>query len=204
MVFWNETEASEMFLFLRFLRGMLLFCCLIEVFKATKFLNAYESCIYQFYSCIHLKIIFQNTSRIKCFLPYKDRLNRSQTDPKSFISFVVGIGTEHFKSLTKYDHSSAIAQGPEEMCLSLEQQNPSKTSEKNGLFWSRYSFVTHPIYRKPRDWGLARSASSKSFFYSALRVSVTFIKMPRKLTTFITAVCVLFLIKISKISKTAG
>ena len=25
-------------------------------------------------------------------------------------------------------------QGPEEMCLSLEHQNPSKTSEKKGLF----------------------------------------------------------------------
>ena len=37
---------------------------------------------------------------------------------------------------------------------------------KNGLFWSRYSFVTHSMDRKPRDWGLARSA------YSALRASV--------------------------------
>ena len=31
---------------------------------------------------------------------------------------------------------------------------------KNELFWSRYSFVTHSIDRKPRDWGLARSAYS--------------------------------------------
>ena len=29
---------------------------------------------------------------------------------------------------------------------------------KNGLFRSRYSSVTHSIDRKPRDWGLARSA----------------------------------------------
>ena len=138
-MFWNETEASEMFLFLRFLRGMLLFCCLIEVFKATKFLNAYESCIYQFYSCIHLNIIFQNICRIKSFLPYKDQLNRSQ---KSKVIYFICcwdcndfyIGTEYFKYVTKYDHSSAIAQGPEEMCLSLEHQNPSKTSEKMGSF----------------------------------------------------------------------
>ena len=27
-----------------------------------------------------------------------------------------------------------LAQGPEEMCLSLEHQNPSKTSEKTGYF----------------------------------------------------------------------
>ena len=44
-----------------------------------------------------------------------------------------------------------LSQGPEEMCLSLEHENLSKTSEKNGLFWSRYSFVTHSIDRKPRD-----------------------------------------------------
>ena len=54
------------------------------------------------------------------------------------------------------DSSLDVSQGPEEMCLSLEHQNPSKTSEKMG--WSRYSFVTHSIDCKPRDWGLARSA----------------------------------------------
>ena len=46
-------------------------------------------------------------------------------------------------------------QGPEEICL--------KTVEnlwKNGFFWSRYSFVTHSIDRKTRDWGLPRSAYS--------------------------------------------
>ena len=30
--------------------------------------------------------------------------------------------------------SQSPAQGPEEMCLSLEHQNPSKTSEKMGYF----------------------------------------------------------------------
>ena len=29
---------------------------------------------------------------------------------------------------------TALSQGPEEMCLSLEHQNPSKTSEKMGYF----------------------------------------------------------------------
>ena len=37
---------------------------------------------------------------------------------------------------------------------------PVENLEKNRLFWSRYSFLTHSIYRKPRDWGLARSAYS--------------------------------------------
>ena len=31
-------------------------------------------------------------------------------------------------------HRSIHSQGPEEMCLSLEHQNPSETFEKNGLF----------------------------------------------------------------------
>ena len=33
-----------------------------------------------------------------------------------------------------YSIRTPVAQGPEEMCLSLEQQNPSKTSEKMGYF----------------------------------------------------------------------
>ena len=83
-----------------------------------------KSCIYQFYSCVNLKIIFQNTCRIKSFFPYKDRLNRSQRskviykaccwDGNDFYFVKTNRRlhdrkTEHFKSLTKNDHSSAIA-----------------------------------------------------------------------------------------------
>ena len=53
----------------------------------------------------------------------------------------------------------------------VRTSKPVENLWKNGLFWSRYSFVTHSIDRKPRDWGLARSAYSP-FFYSALRASV--------------------------------
>ena len=35
-----------------------------------------KSCIYQFYSCVNLKIIFQNTCRIKSFFPYKDQIRQ--------------------------------------------------------------------------------------------------------------------------------
>ena len=59
------------------------------------------------------------------------------------------------------------------------QRRTSKPVEnlwKNGLFWSRYSFVTHYIYRKPRDWGLARSA------YSIIRASVALRATCRALT----------------------
>ena len=82
-----------------------------------------KSCIYQFYSCVNLKIIFQNTCRTKSFFPYKDRLNRSQRSKVVYKACCLDcndicIGktewrlhdrkTEHFKSLTKNDHSSAI------------------------------------------------------------------------------------------------
>ena len=36
------------------------------------------ACINKFYECIDLRVIFQNTHRIKSLFPYKDRLNRSQ------------------------------------------------------------------------------------------------------------------------------
>ena len=83
-----------------------------------------RSCVYNFYSCVNLKTVFQNTLRIKSFFPYKDRLNRSQ---KSKVIYKAGcwdctdfyIGktkrrlhdrkTEHFKALAKNDHTSAIA-----------------------------------------------------------------------------------------------
>jgi len=37
-----------------------------------------KSCIYKFYGCFNVKIIFRNTRRIKSFFPYKDRFSRSQ------------------------------------------------------------------------------------------------------------------------------
>ena len=59
------------------------------------------------------------------------------------------------------EHSNA-PQGPGEMCLSLQvwTSKPVENLWKNGLFWSRYGFVTHSKDRKPRYWGLARSAYS--------------------------------------------
>ena len=84
-----------------------------------------KSCIYQFYSaCVNLKIIFQNTCRIKSFFSHNDCLNRSQRSKVIYKAccwdcndFYFGktnrrlhdSKTEHFKSLTKNDHSSAIA-----------------------------------------------------------------------------------------------
>ena len=71
-----------------------------------------------------IKVIFQNTRRIKSFFPYKDRLNRSELskvickgncwDCKDFYigktkRRLYDRKTEHFKALLKHDHSSTIA-----------------------------------------------------------------------------------------------
>ena len=37
-----------------------------------------KSCVNKFYGFVNLRVIFQNTRRIKSFFPYKDRFNRSQ------------------------------------------------------------------------------------------------------------------------------
>ena len=43
-------------------------------------------------------------------------------------------------------------------CVCRQNIKTRRKPLKNGLFRSRYSSVTHSIDRKPRDWGLARSA----------------------------------------------
>ena len=93
-------------------------------FHSNQVIKRLKSCVYNFYSFVNLKIIFQNTRRIKSYFPYKDRLSRSQ---RSNVIYKAGcwncdefyIGqtkrrlhdrkTEHFKALAKSDHSSAIA-----------------------------------------------------------------------------------------------
>ena len=83
-----------------------------------------KSCIYNFYSFVNLRIIFQNTRRIKSFFPYKDRLNRSQQSKVIYKAccwdcddFYIGKTkrrlhdrkTEHFKALAKTDNTKAVA-----------------------------------------------------------------------------------------------
>jgi len=83
-----------------------------------------KSCVNRFYSFVNVKVIFQNTRRIKSFFPYKDRLHRSQLSKVIYKAscwdcndFYIGKTkqrlhdrkTEHFKALVKNDHSSAIA-----------------------------------------------------------------------------------------------
>ena len=83
-----------------------------------------KSCVNRFYSFVNVKVIFQNTRRIKSFFPYKDRTNRSQLSKVIYKTscwdcndFYLGKtkrrlndqNTEHFKALLKHDHSSAIA-----------------------------------------------------------------------------------------------
>ena len=37
-----------------------------------------KKCVYKFYSCVNLKIVFQSTRCIRSFFPYKDRINRAK------------------------------------------------------------------------------------------------------------------------------
>ena len=83
-----------------------------------------KSCVYKFYSCVNLKIVFQSTRCIKSFFPFKDRINRSQQSRVIYRAncwdcngFYIGKTkrrlhdrkTEHFKALAKNDNTSAIA-----------------------------------------------------------------------------------------------
>ena len=83
-----------------------------------------KSCVHKLYSCVKLKITFQNTRRIKPFFPYKDRINRSQQSRIIYRGncwdcncFYIGKTkrrlhdrkTEHFKALAKSESTSAIA-----------------------------------------------------------------------------------------------
>ena len=83
-----------------------------------------KSSVYNFYSFVNLKIIFQNNCRIKSLFPYKDRLNSSQKSKVIYKAscwdcndFYIGKTkrrlhdrkTEHFKALVKNGHTPAIA-----------------------------------------------------------------------------------------------
>ena len=60
----------------------------------------------------------------------------------------------------------------------VRTSKPVENLRKNGLFWSRYSFVTHSIDRKPRDWGLARSAYSIKYGKSFLLLGTSCLGRP--------------------------
>ena len=83
-----------------------------------------KSCVSKFYGFVNLRVIFNNTCRIKSFFPYKDRINRSQRSKVVYRancwdcdSFYVGKTkrrlhdrkTEHFKALSLGCHASALA-----------------------------------------------------------------------------------------------
>ena len=84
-----------------------------------------KSCVSKFYGFVNLKVIFQNTCRVKSFFPYKDRFSRSQRSKIVYKascwdcdSFYIGKTkrrlhdrkTEHFKALTQDSHVSAVAE----------------------------------------------------------------------------------------------
>ena len=84
-----------------------------------------KSCVNKFYGFVNLKVVFQNTRRIKSFFPYKDRFNRSQKSKIVYKAscwdcdaFYIGKTkrrlhdrkTEHFKALAQIGHASAVAE----------------------------------------------------------------------------------------------
>ena len=84
-----------------------------------------KSCVNKFYGFVNLRVVFQNTRRIKSFFPYKDRFNRSQKSKIVYIAscwdcdaFYIGKTkrrlhdrkTEHYKALTQIGHASAVAE----------------------------------------------------------------------------------------------
>jgi len=90
-----------------------------EVFK-----RRLKSCVNKFSNFVNLRLIFQNTCRVKSFFPYKDRLNRSQKSKVEYKAscwdcdaFYIGKTkrrlhdrkVEHFKALTQLGHASAVA-----------------------------------------------------------------------------------------------
>ena len=83
-----------------------------------------KSCVNKFYGFVNLRLIFQNTCRVKSFFPNKDRLNRSQKSKVVYRpicwdceAFCIGKTkrrlhdrkVEHFKALTQLGHASAVA-----------------------------------------------------------------------------------------------
>ena len=59
---------------------------------------------------------------------------------------------------TMHEQCLKITSGSRGDVFVVRTSKPVENLWKNGLFWSRYSFVTHAIDCKPRDWGIARSA----------------------------------------------
>ena len=84
-----------------------------------------KSCVNKVYGFVNLRVVFQNTRRIKSFFPYKDRFNRSQKSKIVYKAscldcdaFYIGKTkrrlhdrkTEHFKALTQIGPASAVAE----------------------------------------------------------------------------------------------
>ena len=83
-------------------------------FHSNQVTKRLKSCVYNLYFFVNLKIIFQNTRRIKSFFPYKDRLNRSQRS-----KVIYSAGTVMNSTLAKQSEDSMI-----------EKQNISRPSRK--------------------------------------------------------------------------
>ena len=122
-MFQTKTETSQTALSPQFLRKISCYLILLPYLglESNQISKRLKSCVYNFYSFVNLRIIFQNTRRIKSFFPYKDRLNRSQQSKVIYKAccwdcddFYIGKTkrrlqdrkTEHFKALAKTDKTT--------------------------------------------------------------------------------------------------
>ena len=124
IMFWTEKRAS--------LQSLIATVPKKDIFLVLPFLGSQsevlarrvKSCVSKFYGFVNLRVIFNNTCKIKSFFPYKDRINRSQRSKVVYSancwdcgSFYVGKTkrrlhdrkTEHFKALSQGCHASALA-----------------------------------------------------------------------------------------------
>ena len=125
-----------------------------------------KSCVNKFYGFVNLRVVFQNTRRIKSFFPYKDRFNRSQKSKIVYKAscwdcdaFYIGKTkrrlhdrkTEHFKALTQIGHASAVA----------EVQLIKRSTRDLGIFRSLLLSATNtfPVFLV----GIRRVCSPKKF-----------------------------------------
>ena len=114
-----------------------------------------KSCVSKFYGFVNLRVIFNNTCRIKSFFPYKDRISRSQRSKVVYRancwdcdSFYVGKTkrrlhdrkTEHFKALSQGCHASALAlpvtTSNGTILISSLLESPTYSVKLKKLFWS--------------------------------------------------------------------
>ena len=108
-----------------------------------------KSCIYKFYGCINLKIIFRNTHHINSLFPYKDRLNRSLKSKVMYKAscwdcddFYICKRKRRLHDQRKTEHFKALSKN----CQTNRQLTSSDKNEKKSSYAvSCYAVTSFPV-----------------------------------------------------------